>query len=41
VQQSGKFKDEIVPITIQKKKENFIFDQDEAKLRQGLGRIQI
>jgi len=29
-QASGKFKDEIVPIEIQKKKENFIFDQDEG-----------
>ena len=27
---NGKFKDEIVPIQIQKKKESFIFDQDEG-----------
>ena len=29
-QMNGKFKDEIVPIQIQKKKESFIFDQDEG-----------
>ncbi len=29
-QESGKFKDEIVPIQIQKKKESFIFDHDEG-----------
>ncbi len=29
-QENGKFKDEIVPIQIQKKKESFIFDQDEG-----------